>query len=470
MNLIGQDKIPPQAVEIEAAVLGRALNDTSSADKVVDILFNSSFHNTAHAVVYDAIAKLLLAGNPVELISVTDELKRVGKLEEIGGAHFMYQLSNNAASSPQIEYYCRIIEQKRILRDLIHLSTKTAQACFDPDTDPFEVHSAIETGLESVMKLGGSNEKSLIDVLIEVKESADAGAGHDGITGMITGMPELDQLFGGRQKGHLIIWGGRPGMGKSGKMISEALAVAATGNDVAIFSLEMTAKEVVQRMIAQVAEIDIRRISRGGMSEAEWGRFHTAFALIEKMPIHIFDDIRTLSAILTKIRMLKRKCDLKMVYIDHLGWVKTPGFEGRTDERLGEISMSLKSCAKSHDLAIVLLVQLNRNVETRGGDKRPSLGDLKNSGNLEEDADVVEFIYRAEYYGITHYEDGGSTNGIAEIIVAKNRGGTVDTIRVQFIAYLTKFADINWSSSVFVGKSDTVLSPNTEFEDSDEPF
>ncbi len=442
-------KVQPQALPLEEAVLGAIMLDKDALPVIIDILQSASFYSEAHKMIYKAMLKLFEKTQPVDLLTVTEELKKSGELEAIGGPYYLVELTNRVASAANIEYHARIIAQKHIQRELISVSTKVIRDAYEDTTDVFQLLDDAEQGLfqitqqnlsrgyESIGTIAGRALKSL-------EELADK---EEGLTGVPTGFTDLDRLTSGWQSSDLIIIAARPGMGKTAFTLALAKNAALQFNKgVAFFSLEMANVQLVQRLISMEAEIPGSKLRSGNLEDYEWQQLHSAIEKLSEVPIFIDDtpgiNIFELRA---KCRRLKMQHDIQMVIIDYLQ-LMTGGPEsknGNREQEISAISRALKGLAKELHVPVIALSQLSRAVETRGGSKRPQLSDLRESGAIEQDADIVSFIYRPEYYNILEDEEGQSLKGIGEIIVAKHRNGALKTVRLKFTDQFARFSDLD---------------------------
>ncbi|MCS6903939.1 MAG: replicative DNA helicase [Bacteroidia bacterium] len=449
----GAGKVPPQAIEVEQAVLGALMLEKDALAKVIDTLKPEVFYKPAHKYIYEAILKLFQNSEPIDLITVTQQLKAIGKLEACGGPLYITQLSARVASAANLEYHAHIIVQKYILREIIRVCGEISNAAFEESTDVFDLLDSAE---QQFYALSGNNlrkESLSMDVLAlktlqKLEELKNKGSS---ITGIPTGFKKLDEMTAGWQKSDLIIVAARPAMGKTAFILSIARNAAVLANKaVAIFSLEMAATQLVQRLLCAEAELDAQKMRTGNLDENEWRQLNAKIAQLIKAPIYI-DDTPALAIhdLRAKCRRLKMEKNIDMVVIDYLQLMRAENVKGANREQeIASISRSLKQLAKELEIPVIALSQLSRAVETRGGDKRPMLSDLRESGSIEQDADVVMFLYRPEYYGLLTDEDGNPTQGIAEVIIGKQRNGPVDKVRLQFISRFAKFMDLEGEESL----------------------
>jgi replicative DNA helicase len=453
-------KLPPQAVEMEEAVLGALMLEKDALTNVVDVLKPDSFYKDVHQKIYRAIIALFTRSEPIDILTVTNELRSSGELEFVGGAFYVTSLTARVNSAANIEYHARIIAQMAIKRELIRIASEIHRDAFEDTTDVFmlldKVQQAIFQVSESNIK---KNYQDMRSIMREAIEELQAKKDHkDGLTGVPSGFTDLDRLTSGWQKSDLIIMAARPGMGKTAFVVSAARNAAVRfGMGVAIFSLEMSAIQLVNRLISAEAELESEKLKKGNLLEYEWQQLHSRIGALTEAPIFI-DDTPALSILelRAKCRRLKAQHDIQMIIIDYLQLMsgdssgKTGG-GGNREQEIASISRGLKQLAKELSVPVIALSQLSRAVETRGGDKKPMLSDLRESGSIEQDADMVVFLYRPEYYGITQDEEGRPVTGMGEVIIAKHRNGSLDSVFLKFIGKYTKFADLDRDNLAFAG-------------------
>ncbi|MFT4602192.1 MAG: replicative DNA helicase [Arenicella sp.] len=458
-------KLPPQAVDVEEAVLGAMLLEKNAVNDAIDILHADSFYKIEHQKIFAVILELFGNSENIDILSVTEKLRKHGDLQLVGGPGYIASLTNKVASAAHVEYHARIISEKYILRSLIEVSSEVIKSAYDETKDVFNVLNEAEDGLfkiaEGNLKKGYSNVK---DLILEATEEIEAASKNkDGVSGVPTGFTDLDRLTAGFQKSDMIVLAARPGMGKTAFVLSMARNTAVQFNQgVAIFSLEMSNVQLTKRLMAMETGISSEKFRKGFSDEADWDTLHSKISGLAEAPIFI-DDTPGLSIfeLRAKCRRLKMQHDIQMVIIDYLQ-LMTAGIKGgNREQEISTISRSIKEIAKELSIPIIALSQLSRSVETRGGDKRPMLSDLRESGAIEQDADMVCFIYRPEYYGLIEDENGMPTDGVGEIIVAKHRNGSLDTVRLKFIKELTRFDNLDAFDSMDYGSG---FSPNKEFE------
>lgn len=442
-------KVPPQSIPLEEAVLGAIMLDKEALPQVLDILQPESFYLDAHQLIYRAMQSLFERSKPIDLLTVMEQLKQQGDLEGAGGAAYLAELTNKVASAANIEYHARILSQKHIQRELIRVSTKTIKDAFEDTTDVFELLDESEQSLFAIaQKNMGRRIDSMSTLANQVlKQLEELKDNKEGLTGVPTGFTEFDRLTSGLQRSDLFIVAARPGMGKTAWTLSLARNTAVIFKKaVAIFSLEMSSLQLAQRVVSIDAEIQGQKMRNGKLEPHEMVQVVSAIERVADAPIFIDDtpgiNIFELRA---KCRRLKLQHDIQLVIIDYLQLMSGGGDnqKGNREQEVSAISRALKGMAKELHVPVIALSQLSRAVEVRGGNKRPQLSDLRESGSIEQDADMVAFIYRPEYYQILEDEEGQSTKGVAEFIVAKNRHGAIKTVRLRFTDEFARFSDLD---------------------------
>ena len=438
--------LQPQAVELEQAVLGALMIEKDAYYQVSEILRPESFYDNRHKIIYEAIRRLNLEEKPVDILTVTEQLRSTNQLEEVGGPFYITQLSGMVASSAHIEYHARIIAQKATARALISYTSGIQTKAFDATTDIDELMQEAEGKLFELSQTNMKKDYTQIDPVI--KEAYEmlqkAAARTDGMSGIPSGFHALDKMTSGWQNSDLVILAARPAMGKTAFALSMAKNIAVDQKiPVAVFSLEMANVQLVNRLIVNVCEIKGETLKSGQLKPFEWNQLDFRIKQLTGAPLFL-DDTPSLSVfeLRTKARRLVREHGVKIIMIDYLQLMNASGMGfGSRQEEVSTISRSLKGLAKELNIPILALSQLNRGVENReGGDKRPQLSDLRESGAIEQDADMVLFIHRPEYYKI--YQDpetGRDLRGKAEIIVAKHRNGAVGNVLLSFRGEYARF-------------------------------
>lgn len=442
-------KLPPQARDLEEAVIGALLIDKEALNEVIDILKPDVFYVDAHGIIFRAINQLFETSKPIDLLTVAQQLRKNGELELIGGAYYLSELTNKVASAANIEYHSRIIIQKYIQRKLIEISNVIIKDAYEDTTDVLELLDKAEKNIFSVaeqnLKRGSNNMENLLaDTLKEIDSIRNK---EDGLTGVPSGFTELDAMTSGWQRSDLIIVAARPAMGKTAFVLNMARTAAVDhGMAVAVFSLEMSATQLVKRIISSEAEISANKIHHGDLNDQEWNTLSQRVERLSRAPIFINDSAGlNIFEFRAQCRRLKSAHDIQLVIIDYLQLMSgsVDGKGTTREQEISTISRSLKSIAKELNVPVIALSQLSRAVESRTGEKRPQLSDLRESGAIEQDADMVLALYRPEYYGFEQDSDGNSTKGQAEVIILKNRHGAIDSVKLEFVNEFTKFKDWN---------------------------
>jgi replicative DNA helicase len=440
----------PHVVEIEAAVLGALLIDKDAINLIKESIIPDSFFVEEHRIIYQVILEMSEAGEAIDTLSVTRELRNRALIRQVGGPKFVASLTTHVNSASNIEFHAMIMAQAGIKREMIRVAQEIMQQGAENELDIFDLLNKTEQSFfkisERNIRKNYADAKTIMKSTISELENKKL-SNNEGITGIPSGFRDLDGLTGGWQKTELIIIAARPGMGKTAFVVSAMRNAAVDHNKaVAIFSLEMSATQLMLRMISAEAELDSEKLRKGTLQPHEWEQLHHRIKKLSSSPIYI-DDTPALSILelRAKCRRLKAQHDLQMVIIDYLQLMTGDagaGVSNSREQEIATISRSLKNLAKELEVPVIALSQLSRAVETRGGNKRPQLSDLRESGSIEQDADMVMFLYRPEYYKIMEDENGNSTEGIGEVIIAKNRAGITETIPLQFIGKFTKFANL----------------------------
>jgi len=435
------DKVPPQNLEAEMAVLGSLLIDEEAISVALELLQANSFYKDSHRKIFQAITELFNANKAVDIITLTDELKRSGMLEDIGGASYLTSLANAVPTAANINHYVNIVKEKSILRGLINNATKIVSLCYETEGNIDELVDNAEKLIfevrDSKPRGGYIHLKELIKDSIETIDRLYQKKEH--VTGIPTGYVDLDIKTAGFQHSDLIVIAGRPSMGKSALALGIAeYAGVIEKIPLAMFSLEMSKEQLVQRMLCAHAKVDAHKVRTGFLSPSDWPRLTAAAGKLSEAPIYI-DDTPAISVmeLRTKARRLKAHHDIQLIILDYLQLMRgsSSSIEGRQQE-ISEISRSLKALARELRVPLIAISQLSRAVESREG-HRPQLSDLRESGAIEQDADVVALILREEYYN-----PNPENEGVAEVIIAKQRNGPVGTIKLAFIKEYTRFENL----------------------------
>jgi len=439
-------KVQPQATQIEEVVLGALMLDKDAMAIVLDILTPDSFYKKPHAIIFDAMIHLFERSQPVDILTVHEALKKAGQLEVIGGVGFLVELTNKVASAANIEFHSRIIAQKHIQRELIRVSTSTISDAFEDTKDVFEMLDEAESNLFDITQKNLNRRYTKLgDLAIKAQKELEALSKKvEGMTGVPSGFTEMDRITNGWQRSDLVIVAARPGMGKTAFTLAMAKNAALDFNrPVAFFSLEMSALQLTHRLMSMVAEIPGSKLRNAQLEDYEWQQLNTAVERFSEVPIYI-DDTPAINIfeLRAKCRRLKMHHDIQLIVIDYLQLMAAGPDQkrgGTREQEISTISRALKSMAKELDVPVIALSQLSRAVETRGGNKRPQLSDLRDSGAIEQDADIVLFIYRPDYYEME--SDPTISKDHAEIMISKHRNGALGTINLKFISQFAKFTD-----------------------------
>ncbi|HPF96585.1 MAG TPA: replicative DNA helicase [Mangrovimonas sp.] len=487
-------KIPPQALDLEEAVLGAMMIDKKGVDEVIDILSPEAFYSEGHQHIFQSIFELFQESKPIDLLTVSTQLKKNEKLDIVGGDFYLISLTQKVSSSAHIEYHARIILQKFIQRSLIKISSEIIEDAYDETQDVFDMLDRAEAKLYDVTQgnLKRSSETAQ-DLVIQAKKKIEEISNKKGLSGIPSGFDKLDRLTSGWQPSDLVIVAARPGMGKTALTLSMARNISVNQNiPVAFFSLEMSSVQLITRLISSETGLSSEKLRTGKLEKHEWEQLNVKVKGLEKAPLYI-DDTPSLSIfdLRAKARRLASQHGIKLIIIDYLQLMTAGGSQkgGNREQEISTISRNLKALAKELNVPVIALSQLSRAVETRGGSKRPILSDLRESGAIEQDADIVSFIYRPEYYKIEEWDDEerSPTEGQAEFIVAKHRNGGLDNIRLKFLGHLGKFDNLDdfgtpfeFHSKMNAAANDDTFKTETDYrasadeafgtEDNDVPF
>jgi len=452
--LENEGRIPPQALEVEEAVLGSMLIEHEAATVALQMLSPNDFYKQAHRHIFETLQRLFERDNPLDLLTVESELRDQNLLEACGGPGYLSELTRSVSSAANIDYHAQIIIEKAIKRNLILSCTEVIKDSYDSTSDPYDVLDKAE---QRIFDLSNSKNRSsaqpIGDVLKDtLKYLEDIRGKPSGITGVPTGL-DVDKFTAGWQPGDLIIIAARPSMGKTAFVLTTARNAALQQDpklqtNVAVFSLEMSSQSLVQRLLTMEGRINAQSARSGRLKEDEFkrlidaaGRLFTANIFVDDTPSLSIMELRT------KCRRLKNEHDIGLVIVDYLQLMQASGLDNNRnrEQEIANISRGLKALAKELSVPVVALSQLSRAVEQRGGDKRPQLSDLRESGSIEQDADVVLFLYRPEYYGITTTPEGQSTTGLAEIIIGKQRNGPTGAVQLYFVKDYARFENLTTS-------------------------
>jgi replicative DNA helicase len=451
-------KMAPQATDFEEAILGAIMLEKEALKDAMETLQAKHFYLDNHQYVYECMLDLYNENQPVDILTVTEKLKTKGYLDIVGGPYFIAKLTSKVSSAANLQYHAHIVIQKFIQRELIRISGKTISDSYDDGADAFKLLDATEKDLYEVKNDGMKRSyKEISNIINEAISLIEANvAKKDGLTGVPSGIRNLDFITAGWQKSDLIILAARPGMGKTALALTMLRNAAVDfQKPVAIFSLEMSATQLVTRLIASESGLSSEKLKKGQLEEHEWAQLHSKIQKLAKAKIFI-DDTPSLPVfeLKAKCRRLHSKHNIEMIVIDYLQLMRgddTGNKNGNREQEIGYISRSLKGLAKELNIPIIALAQLSRDVEKRGGDKKPQLSDLRESGSIEQDADMVGFIWRPEYYKLGDQGFDGDPNQ-GEVIIAKHRNGPTGEAKVRYIANLAKFE--NWDEDGYMGGGD----------------
>ena len=436
---MAEGRIPPQSIEAELSVLGAMMLKPAAVTQAIELLRADEFYRQAHRAVFEAMEGLVRDGEPVDIVTVTESLKKSGLLEQVGGITFLANLTNSVPSTANLAHYAKIVKEKAILRSLIDASTEIAGAAYEASEDITEQLDDAERKILAIA--GGQTTGAFVpikDVVFDaVDRVSELAKAKGGITGLSTGLQTLDSVTRGLQKSDLIIVAARPAMGKTAFVLNLATHVALQGGTVAFFSLEMPREQLMHRIFCAEGQIDATRLARGELDDEEWERLVKVADRMMKTNLY-FDDTSstTVLDIRTRARRLKAEHGLDLIAIDYLQLIQAPGRAENRTLAVAEMTRSLKVLARELSVPIVVLSQLSRATEGRS-DKRPMLSDLRESGSIEQDADIVMFLYREDYYN----QDTENAN-ITELSIAKHRNGATDTVKMFFQKEYTRFRDL----------------------------
>lgn len=486
-----EGRVPPQAVEVEEAVLGSMLIEHEAATVALQMLSAKDFYKPAHQHIFEVLHDLYERDNPLDLLTVENELRDKGLLETCGGAGYLSELTRSVSSAANVDYHAQIIAEKATKRNLILGCTDIIKEAYDSSSDPYDVLDKAE---QRIFDLANSKQRSQAQPIGDVLKDTlsyleDIRGKTSGITGVPTGT-DVDKMTAGWQNGDLVIIAARPSMGKTAYVLTTARNAALHQNEelrtkVAIFSLEMSNQSLVQRLLTMEGRINAQTARSGRLEDEDFkrlidaaGRLFTANIFVDDTPGLSIMELRT------KARRLKSEHDVGLIVVDYLQLMTASGDFGTREQEIAAISRGLKALAKELDVPVVALSQLSRAVEQRGGDKRPQLSDLRESGSIEQDADVVCFLYRPEYYGIKTTPEGQSTTGLAELIIGKQRNGPTGSVPLYFVKDYARFENLtaadspgpygdgsnNTSDGSSGGNPPTGHNPGPDSGDEDAPF
>lgn len=437
--MMPEGRVPPQSIEAELSVLGAMMLKKEAVTQAIELLRSDEFYRQAHRVVFEAMESLVREGEPVDIVTVTESLRKSGLLEQVGGITFLANLTNSVPSTANLAHYAKIVKEKAILRSLIDVSTEIAGMAYEGSED---IAVQLDGAEQKILAIAGGRTTGAFtpikDVVFDAMDRVNQLAqSKGGITGLSTGLATLDSVTRGLQKSDLIIVAARPAMGKTAFVLNLATHVALQGGTVAFFSLEMPREQLMHRIFCAEGQIDATHLARGELDEEEWSRLVKVADRMIKTNLY-FDDTSstTVMDIRTRARRLKAERGLDLIAIDYLQLIQAPGRAENRTLAVAEMTRSLKVLARELSVPIIVLSQLSRATEGRS-DKRPMLSDLRESGSIEQDADIVMFLYREDYYN----QDTENAN-ITELSIAKHRNGATDTVKIFFQKEYTRFRDL----------------------------
>jgi replicative DNA helicase len=437
--------VPPQAVDLEEIVLGAIMLEREAYHEISSLISENSFYDERNQKVYKAIKSLFSASHPVDILTVTTEMRKHGTLESVGGPFYVTNLTSRVASGANIEYHAGIIQQRFLERETLRLTNDIAKAIYDQSFDIFDLQDTLVSSIQKLTESSAGQIAPLNDVIAKRMVHYETKS-ENGLTGVPTGFNSINFLTSGWQASNLTILAARPGMGKTALMLNFARNAAVIGKmSVAIFSLEMSKEQLTDRIISAETGIHLERLMNRSLEPYHYHQIHHSIGRLLDSQI-LIDDTASLSiqAFRSKCARLKRNNQVGMIVVDYLQLMKGESeYKNNREQEISSISRGLKSVAKDLNVPIIALSQLSRKVEERAGSlKRPMLSDLRESGSIEQDADQVVFLFRPEYYGMTEDTEGRSLAGVAEVIFAKNRNGSLDTIPLRFNGSIMKFSEL----------------------------
>jgi replicative DNA helicase len=459
--------LPPQAVEVEQAVLGALMIERGALAKISDLLTPDMFYQNAHKLIYNAISELEALSHPIDMLTVLDRLKKNGKHELIGGAYYLAELSSKVASSANIQFHARIIAEKYIQREIIYLCNAGATDSFESTTDTFNLLAELQNKIESLSNIGLSS--SFTDGATLAAEEAKhfdrrCNKPFD-IIGVSSGFPAIDEITMGWQPGHLVIIGGRPGMGKTAIMLELMSNAAKFGNPIGVISLEMSNQQLMQRLICSESKADSKRFRQGKSFDYEKIEIHEAFQTIGNRPLYFHNsEEKTFTKLRAYIKKMKTEKNIKLFFIDYLQLIIWNDTKINREQQVSNIARSLSNLAKELHICIIALSQLSREIDSRK-DKRPQISDLRESGEIEQAAHIILFLYRPEYYKIMEDANGASTANLCQVEIAKNKDGSIGDVNLTFIAANQRFYSENMSTF----ESNNLI-PISQIKDDKPPF
>jgi replicative DNA helicase len=442
-------RIPPHDLELEEVVLGAIMVEQGAEIDVFNILSADTFYTDAHRKIFEAIMQLSSAQQPIDLFTVVEQLTKNGTLDDVGGAYYIASLTEKVGSAAHLEYHSKILQQKYIARQLIKHATEIEDKAYDPTAD---VDDTLQFAEKAIFDLANGNVKSqtqsMADILVEsLKQIEEAGKREDGLSGVPSGFTSLDKITQGWQNSDMVVVAARPAMGKTAFILSMARNMTVNFKiPVLIFSLEMSKVQLVNRLIVSETQLSSEKIRTGRLEDYEWTQLDSKIKNLQDAPLYI-DDTAAISLFELRSKCIREKIQhgIGMVMIDYLQLMSgPPEVRGNREQEVSTISRGIKQLAKELNVPIIALSQLSRSTVSRGGDMRPQLNDLRDSGAIEQDADIVCFIHRPEYYGIQQDAEGNSTMGLGQVIIAKHRNGATCDVNLRFRAEFARFEE--WDS------------------------
>jgi len=462
-----EGKLQPQSIELEEIVLGSVLMDKDVMIQLISILKAKDFYKPNHGLIWESMISLFNESKPIDLVTMIERLKADGTLKQVGDMSYIMQLTNRVANTSNVEYHARIIKEKSLAREQIKMGGEIVAKAYDETSDVFETNDYILTEAYNLSDIDteGSNQTNE-ELLAEAKEKTLNAKSTAGITGITTGIEKIDMLFKGYQDTDLIVKAGRPAMGKTAQALSEVYHMITT-KKVLFFSLEMSSSQLMNRFITMATQIPANKIKEGDLSPDDWAKYDLKTEMLKTKNLKIIDSVFSFNGIRKAIKMQVLKFGVDIIYVDYLQLCHHNIKGGNREQEISQMSRGFKMIAKEMNVPIVLLSQLNRSVESRG-DKKPMLSDLRESGAIEQDADIVQFLYRPEYYDIMEDHNGDSTQGLGYLIVAKYRNGALEDIPMRFVGECITFKSYDVNEHLYDLKQDELpkqLERSTDFED-----
>ncbi len=440
-DLINFGKVPPHNSEAEQTVLASAMIDEAAVEKLLNLLKTDDFYFEANREIFECIKDVHMQNIPVDALTISEELKKREKIDYVGGFEYLAKLTENIITSKNVEAYCNIIREKSILRKLINASNEIIEKGYRENEEVQKIIELAETRIFAISQNRNINTFTEIkDVLLEVFNQLEERAMNKGsLTGITTGYDDLDRMTSGLQRSDLILLAARPSMGKTALALNIAMNAVKTGISVALFSLEMSKEQYVQRIISMESMVESNKMRTGNLNDDDWNRLLSVMSTISNYQVYIDDTASiTLFEMMSKCRRLKMEKGLDMIIVDYLQLMSGSGKNDNRQQEISDISRGLKAMARELNCPVVALSQLSRAPELRT-DHRPIMSDLRESGAIEQDADVVMMLYRDEYY----HKDESDKKGISEVIITKQRNGPVGTVELAWISQFTKFGNIS---------------------------